>query len=317
MAGLRPAHWDIDIEIAARLRSESGSLSRLLVEPQPRSDMKIGVLGTGTVGSTLGTKLVELGYEVKMGSRTPNNEKAAEWVKKAGEGASQGTFADAASFGEILFNCTAGSVSIEALKMAGNASLQRQGAGRRHEHPGFLKGDAAYPHGLEHGFAGGQIQRAFPEAKVVKTLNTMTASIMVDPKLVPGDHDVFVSGNDPLAKGQVQRILGEFGWRNVIDLGDISTARGTEMWLALWVRLMLAFQNPMFNVHIQRSTAAPDPATASQLARGTLILEGHLKVTVGRQGNGGAFIDGHIIPLSSSIHERPLMAAMTKLGGNH
>jgi 8-hydroxy-5-deazaflavin:NADPH oxidoreductase len=227
--------------------------------------MKIGVLGTGTVGITLGTKLVELGYQVKMGSRTPDNEKAAEWVKRAGEGASQGTFADAASFGEVLFNCTGGGVSIEALKLAGAQNLKGKTLVDVANTLDFSKGMPPTLTVLNTDSLGEQIQREFPEAKVVKTLNTVAAPIMVDPKLVQGDHDVFMSGDDPQAKGQVQRILREFGWRNVIDLGDISTARGTEMWLALWVRLMMGFQSPMFNVHIQRSLDAPDPATASRL----------------------------------------------------
>jgi predicted dinucleotide-binding enzyme len=227
--------------------------------------MRVGILGTGTVGSRLGTKLVGLGYEVRMGSRTPNNEKAAEWMKKAGEGASQGTFADTASFGEILFNCTAGNVSIEALKMAGAQNLKGKTLVDVANTLDFSKGMPPTLTVLNTDSLGEQIQRAFPEAKVVKTLNTIAASIMVEPKLVPGEHDVFVSGNDLQAKGQVQRILGEFGWRNVIDLGDISTARGTEMWLALWVRLMMEFQSPMFNVHIQRSSGAPEPATTSRL----------------------------------------------------
>jgi len=97
-----------------------------------------------------------------------------------------------------------------------------------------------------------QIQSAFPEAKVVKTLNTMTAAVMVNPGLVPGEHDVFVSGNDAEAKAQVTDLLRAFGWRNIIDLGDISTARGPEMVLPLWLRLMGAFKSPIMNFHVAR-----------------------------------------------------------------
>jgi 8-hydroxy-5-deazaflavin:NADPH oxidoreductase len=214
--------------------------------------MRIGIFGTGIVGSTLGTKLVQLGYEVKMGSRTPNNEKAAEWVKSAGSKASQGTFADAGSFGEILFNCTSGNISVDALKMAGAQNLKGKVLVDVSNSLDFSKGMPPTLTISNTDSIGEQIQRTFPEAKVVKSLNTVSAPIMVNPNMVQGEHDIFVGGNDPQAKAQVQKILNEFGWKNVIDIGDISTSRGTEMWLALWVRLMMKYQNPIFNLHIIR-----------------------------------------------------------------
>jgi hypothetical protein len=200
-----------------------------------------------------------------MGSRTLDNAKAVEWVKKAGRGASQGTFADAASFGEVVFNCTSGNVSIEALKIAGAQNLKGKVLIDISNPLDFSKGMPPTLTILNTDSIGELIQRTFPETKVVKTLNTMTAALMVDPKLVPGDHDVFMSGNDSQAKALVQRILEEFGWKKVLDLGDISTARGTEMWFALWVRLMIKLQNPMFNLHVARMSDAPDPATAARL----------------------------------------------------
>jgi len=105
---------------------------------------------------------------------------------------------------------------------------------------------------------GEQIQRTYPELKVVKTLNTMNAYIMVNPAALPSDHTVFVSGNDGSAKQQVKNILKSFGWKekNMIDLGDITTARGTEMLLPIWVRLWGALQNPMFNFNIVTGSAA-------------------------------------------------------------
>lgn len=227
--------------------------------------MRVGIIGTGIVGSTIGSKLVELHHEVKMGSRTLDNAKAVEWVKKAGRGASQGTFADAASFGEVVFNCTSGNVSIEALKIAGAQNLKGKVLIDISNPLDFSKGMPPTLTILNTDSIGELIQRTFPETKVVKTLNTMTAALMVDPKLVPGDHDVFMSGNDSQAKALVQRILEEFGWKKVLDLGDISTARGTEMWFALWVRLMIKLQNPMFNLHVARMSDAPDPATAARL----------------------------------------------------
>jgi len=100
---------------------------------------------------------------------------------------------------------------------------------------------------------GEQIQREFPRVKVVKTLNTMTAFVMADPSLVDdGDHTVFLCGNDEGAKAQVIEILRSFGWRDVIDLGDITSARGTESYLPLWLRLWGALQVPMFNIKVVR-----------------------------------------------------------------
>lgn len=203
------------------------------------------------VGSTLGTKLVQLGYEVKMGSRTASSEKAAEWVKSTGSTkASQGTYADAASFGEIVFNCTPGGASLEALQMAGAQNLRGRVLIDVANSLDFSKGMPPTLIIVNTDSVGEQIQRAFPETKVVKSLNTVAAPVMVSPQIVPGDHDIFVCGNDGNAKEQVKKILREFGWTNIIDLGDISGSRGTEMWLALWVRLMMKDQNPIFNLHI-------------------------------------------------------------------
>jgi predicted dinucleotide-binding enzyme len=213
--------------------------------------MKLGVLGTGIVGTTIGTKLVQLGHEVMMGSRTKNNEKAAAWVKANGPKAFQGTFADAAQFGEMLFNCTSGMASVDALKLAGATNLK-----------GKILLDIANPLDFSKGMPptlsvcntdslGEQIQRAFLDVKVVKTLNTMNCKIMVNPSQVPGEHDVFVSGNDRAAKARVTEILkGWFGWKSAIDLGDITTARGTEQLVALWLRLMGTLGTANFNFKI-------------------------------------------------------------------
>jgi hypothetical protein len=210
--------------------------------------MRIGILGTGTVAQTLGAKLVQLGHDVKLGSRTATNEKAAAWAKGQGARASHGTFADAARFGELLLNCTAGTASLDALKAAGAANLQ-----------GKILIDVANPLDFSQGMPptltvcntdslGEQIQRAFPGAKVVKTLNTVNCEVMVNPGLVPGAHDLFVSGNDADAKQAVTGYLRDwFGWKSVIDLGDISTARGTEMLLAAWIRVLMALGTARFN----------------------------------------------------------------------
>jgi predicted dinucleotide-binding enzyme len=217
--------------------------------------MKIGILGTGMVGNTLGTKLAELGHDVKMGSRSANNEKAAAWVKTTGKGASQGTFADAASHGEIVLNCTSGMLSLEALKQAGTQNLKGK---ILIDVANALDGSKGMPPVL--GYVGNtslaeEIQKAFPETKVVKSLNTINCNLMTNPNAVGGgDHDIFMSGNDAGAKQQVKELLNSFGWKDehIIDVGDITTARGTEALMPLWIRLMGKFGSPMFQWKIVR-----------------------------------------------------------------
>ena len=215
--------------------------------------MKVAVLGTGMVGYAVASKLIQLGHEVKMGSRTSNNQKASEWVKANGPRASQGTFADAAGFGEIVFNCTAGTASLEALKLATAKNLNSKILVDIANPLDFSKGMPPSLTVCNTDSLGEQIQRTFPEVKVVKALNTVNCSVMVNPSIVPGEHDVFVSGNDAQAKARVTEILKNwFGWKSVIDLGDISTARGTEMLLPIWVRLLGLYQSPKFNFKIVR-----------------------------------------------------------------
>ena len=212
--------------------------------------MRIGILGTGIVGQTIGSALVHRGHEVRLGSRTANNPKALDWVAAHGERASQGTFADAATFGTLMFNCTAGTASLEALHAAGIGNLA-----------GKILIDVANPLDFSRGMPpilsicnadslAERIQAEFPATKVVKALNTMSAKVMTDPASVPGEHDVFLSGNDPEAKAHVRELLQSFGWQNIVDLGDITTARGPEMMLPVWLRLWGAFKTPMINFHI-------------------------------------------------------------------
>lgn len=212
--------------------------------------MKIGIFGTGMVGETIGDKLVALGHEVKMGGRSKANEKGAAWAAKAGAKASYGTFEDAAAFGEIVFHCTKGEGAVDAVKSA-KAALK-----------GKILIDITNPLDFSKGFPPSlfvsntdslaeHIQREVPDTLVVKTLNTINCKVMVDPSLVGGDSDVFLSGNDAGAKATVRSFLVEqFKWKNVIDLGDITTARGTESYLALWIRLMGALKTADFNVKI-------------------------------------------------------------------
>ena len=222
--------------------------------------MRIGILGTGMVGNAIGTKLIQKGRQVMMGSRTANNEKARAWAKAAGANASQGTFADAAKFGEILFNCTTGMASLEALKLAGAHNLAGKVLIDLANPLDFSRGTPPSLSVCNTDSLAEQIQRAFPDTKVVKSLNTMNCYVMVNPGLLPGEHNVFLSGNDPGAKGKVKEVLGWLGWRpqQMVDLGDITSARGAEMLLPIWLRLWSALQNPNINFHI---AVGPKPPT--------------------------------------------------------
>jgi len=215
--------------------------------------MRIGVLGTGMVGAALATKLVGLGHDVKMGSRAAGNEKAVAWAAETG--GSEGSFADAAVHGELLLNCTGGAVAPAVLDAAGAENLA-----------GKVVIDVSNPLDFSQGFpptltvcntdsVGEQLQRAFPEARIVKALNTVNARVMVDPRRVPGDHVLFVCGDDADAKTAVVALLGEMGWpaERVIDLGGIEASRGTEMYLPLWLRLMGGpIGGPDFNLVVAR-----------------------------------------------------------------
>ncbi|MFN7117449.1 MAG: NADPH-dependent F420 reductase [Saprospiraceae bacterium] len=217
--------------------------------------MKIAVLGTGMVGKAIGSKLIQLGHEVRMGSRSANNEKATEWVKSAGTNASQGTFADAAAFAEtFIFNCTSGDGTLPALESAGAAYLNGKILIDISNPLDFSKGMPPSLSIVNTDSLGETIQRAFPDLKVVKTLNTLNCYLMVEPGKLENDHDIFISGNDADAKNQVKNLLQTFGWKpaNMIDLGDITTARGTEMLLPIWLRLWGALGTPDFNFKIVR-----------------------------------------------------------------
>jgi len=217
--------------------------------------MRIGVLGTGMVGQALGTRLVETGHEVMMGSRSAGNEKAVAWVQAAGGAAGEGSFADAAAFGEVLVNATGGLVSIEALTSAGEDNLA-----------GKVLLDVSNPLDFSDGFPptvvhedgrslGEQIQAAFPDVRVVKALNTMNADVMVHPRALAGLHSVFLAGDDADAKALARGLLRGFGWEDdeVIDVGGIAASRGLELYLPLWLSLLGSFGTPSFNVAVVRT----------------------------------------------------------------
>jgi 8-hydroxy-5-deazaflavin:NADPH oxidoreductase len=218
--------------------------------------MKIAVLGTGMVGNALGTKLIQEGHEVTMGSRTANNEAAHNWASSLGERARTATFRDATAFGELVISCTGGMHSMEALESVGaeplrnkilidvSNPLQQDKEGSMIL--GFCNTDSL----------GERIQKAFPFTRVVKALNTVNCEIMIEPSRVPDDHNLFICGNDTSAKKEVTKYLSEwFGWKkeNIIDLGDITAARGTEMMMPLWMRLFqYEIGHPHFNYQIVR-----------------------------------------------------------------
>lgn len=229
--------------------------------------MNIAVIGSGIVGQTLGAKLVERGHDVALGTRSPENLGAArgyggslaDWL--AGAEAAHGsarvvTFADAARHGEVVINATAGTATLEALEAAGRANLG-----------GKIVIDVANPLDFSKGMPptlticntdslGEQVQHAFPEAKVVKTLNTVNTAVMVAPDAVAhGDHVIFLCGEDAHAKAQVAGYLHDwFGWKpeSLVDLGGIEASRGTEMLLPLWIRLVGVLGTHMFNFRVVR-----------------------------------------------------------------
>lgn len=219
--------------------------------------MKIGVLGTGIVGNTLASALISNGHEVKMGSRSAKNEKNIAFVANAAnKNASAGTFADAATFGEIIFNCTAGSASLDALKLAGATNLNGKILVDISNPLDFSKGIPPSLSVCNTNSLGEEIQKEFPDVKVVKTLNTISSKVMVNPSLVNyGDHNVFICGNDEASKKVIMdTVLIPFGWlkKNIFDLGDITKARGTEMYLSLWLSLYGTIDSGAFNVKIVR-----------------------------------------------------------------
>lgn len=212
--------------------------------------MKIAVLGTGMVGQALARKLVDLDHDVTMGSRTADNENAATFARETGGKA--GTFADAAAGADLIVVATNGAATLNALDLAGPASIE-----------GKIVIDVSNPLDFSAGFPptfipelnnttslGEAVQSAYPGARVVKALNTVNCEIMVAPDRLAEPSDIFVSGNDADAKAEVVALLESFGWKNPVDLGDITTARGTEQYLALWIRLTGPAGGAHFNIRI-------------------------------------------------------------------
>jgi len=230
--------------------------------------MRIAVLGTGMVGQAVAGKLAELGHDVVVGTRDPEatlartepdflgNPPFRAW-KQANPAVALATPAAAAAHAELVVNASNGAGSIAMLDSAGEDNLS-----------GNVLIDIAVPLDFSQGTPpslfvsntdslGEQIQRRFPRSRVVKTLNTINCDVMVNPGKVPGDHDVFVCGDDADAKHQVRELLQNFGWpaEHIVDLGDITSARGTEMYVALWLRLWAALGTSHFNIAVMHGQA--------------------------------------------------------------
>ena len=202
--------------------------------------MNIAVLGTGMVGQAIAGRLHDLGHSVVVGTRDPRATLARTEPDQMGNppfsawhgartGVELATFADAAARAELVVNASSGSATLEVLQQAGVDNLA-----------GKVLVDVANPLDFSAGFPptlsvkdtdslGEQVQRAFPQARVVKALNTLNASLMVEPRSLGQSSTVFVSGDDDAAKATVVEILESFGHDDVIDLGGLETARGTEM----------------------------------------------------------------------------------------
>jgi predicted dinucleotide-binding enzyme len=228
--------------------------------------MKIGMIGGGTVGQTLAEGLARLGHEVRLGVRETSAEclarprgpagSLADWTARTGLPVV--TMAAAAAFGEVLFNVTKGEVSLAALDLAGQDNL----AGKvlvdvanpldfSQGMPPFLAAAYSGPTSLAEA-----IQAAHPAARVVKAFSTVAAPVMVNPGLIPGDHDLFIAGDDG-GKALVRGLAEGFGWRHIVDLGDLRGARAMESILPVWVRLWQTTGSLFVNLHVARPAEGP------------------------------------------------------------
>jgi predicted dinucleotide-binding enzyme len=225
--------------------------------------MQIAMIGGGGVGQTLGAGLMAKGHSVVIGIRNPSpaelekpraqGDTLKAWITKTG--ATVTDYATAAKGAEIIINVTPGQHSLEALRSAGAGNL----AGKvLIDVANPLDFSAGMPPFLDPAFTGAtslaeQIQAAFPDAKVVKAFNTVAAAVMVAPALIPGEHDLFISGNDSAAKDLVKGIAKGLGWISFADLGDLVGARAQEAVLPVWVRLWMVGGTPLVNLKVVRA----------------------------------------------------------------
>ena len=227
--------------------------------------MNITVLGSGVVGQALASTFSQLGHQVFMATRDPEaTSKRTEPNPQSGLSFSSWyavnqnielvPFTAVPKSTNLFINATGGVYSLDILRDVGAEALSEK-----------IIMDVSNP--LD--FSGGwpptlalcntdslaeNIQRTYADCSVVKTLNTLNYQVMVAPDMVPGKHQVFVSGESVEAKETVTGLLGEMGWSRdrVIDLGGIQTARGTEMMMPMWLGLMGVFGSPIMNFEIRR-----------------------------------------------------------------
>ncbi len=225
--------------------------------------MKVGILGTGGVGRALAEGFAATGHDVMIGTRDVAGLLARTEPDQMGRPpfsswSSEHTevrvvsFAEAGAHGDLLVNATLGTGSIDALRAAGAGDVDARIVIDASNALEFSGGSAGLFVGLDDSLAE-RIQREFPSARVVKAWNTMTAALMTNPDLVAGgDHSIPICGDDEDARREVARLLEDFGWRDVVDLGDLTAARAMEAYLLLWLRLYTAFDTPMVNIKVMR-----------------------------------------------------------------
>jgi predicted dinucleotide-binding enzyme len=205
--------------------------------------LKIGILGSGSVGKSLGKGFASKGHDVKLGSRTPAKQELQDWLKEAKGKSSVGTFSEAAAHVEVLVLCPLGTATEEVIKLAGTKNFA-----------GKVVIDATNPLDFSNGMPpslfvgttdslGERVQRILPDAKVVKCFNMVNNQTMTNPRMKEGLPDLVICGNDEDAKRQVAGLVKEFGWADPIDIGGIDGARWLEAYTALWVRLALKLGN--------------------------------------------------------------------------
>jgi 8-hydroxy-5-deazaflavin:NADPH oxidoreductase len=213
--------------------------------------VRIAVIGTGTVGRTLGEGLAKVGHDIVLGTRDPARTRARdEWQATS---LSLGSYGEVGTGAELFVNATSGEASLDALRAVGDDAL----AGKvLIDVSNALDHSGGFPPKLfvsNTDSLAEQLQRAFPRTKVVKAFNTMTAAVMVNPgDLGGGDSTIFVAGNDADARATVAGVAADLGWTDVMDLGDLTAARGMEMWMPLWLRLLMALGGPKFNIKVVR-----------------------------------------------------------------
>ena len=262
-------------------------------------EMKYGVSGTGDVGHVIASKLIDLGHEVMMGARSASSEKAQKWAEEHGSHAYYGTFEDAAKFGERVFNCTQGIHAIEALELAGkdhlNGKILIDTSNPFHYEDGHISLDPKYSGNTS---LGEEIQKFLPETRVVKTLNYIGSSMM-DFNYDDNDSDytpftAFYCGNDSDAKRETAILLYDFGWRDLLDIGDISMSRYTEILGAFWVPLYKKFNSMKWGFALSRNFEKTPEKIA--LSRGYLGAK-----PTGKKWHGHEIY----IPIPNPAHKQP------------